>query len=501
MTTQRRRLGLLLAVVAAAYLPLPALAAELRAAGRIDGRSAECRLAPASKPAQAVPVLDLPEGRHRLRIVCGTARDEARPAAVTVREVEVPAKGARLTVDLRLGRLQTWIEDEGRRIEGRIEVRPLDAPAEEPPLYRLLPSLVTRIPAGTYRLRAVPDDPGVPPWEVRVRVPAGGKVLRRGIDVSAGAARISIALPRGAAGSVFAHRPGEVDHVARAPAGTPLRLRPGVWDLRVVLEDAADRPTKWLRGRRIEPSRTLQASVRFPTGRLRVTVVGLADAEPPALHLLKPPAEDSFAIFDPGEEVLLSPGTYRLLVEAEDGRLRDAGQVRIVAGRTTRRRLDLRPAKLRVGLRDPLPQLASVAYVVEADTGSVVADERPLPAEFEVPAGRYVVHLRVPTRPPRALQQRVKVAFGETRRVTMELTLVPLRVEAPWAAQPARVAAFRAGSRAPAGQASLGELLYLEPGPYDLRVVDATGKTGWALGITLRRGPQETTVELAPPKH
>jgi hypothetical protein len=201
--------------------------------------------------------------------------------------------------------------------------------------------------AGRYDVKAALTERGetADAWLRNIEVRENDAIERK-VELSFGTAVVQAFVKNGAELTdyqvyTYFYRPDDHEQpVTYAPAGQPVRLMAGRYDMRASFFRSGDKPDIWKRGLVVRTGQTLAENVSFPSGRLLVRAYDASGAE-----LL---GDNVFLFFyvegarttpvaraRAGEEVVLSEGVYD--VRASDTRASREDQwlqsVRVQAGR------------------------------------------------------------------------------------------------------------------------------------------------------------------------
>lgn len=452
-----------------------------------------------AKPFTGLGSLEVPVGRYRVRVEC-----EGEPRLVGVLEPVTVMAGRSVTpsLSLEVARVRVRAERNGAMVSGTVRLFRPKPEEDEEPLYSFPANQSAEVGAGRYDLIVSGEA------EQRIVIEAGlegtklpkGKLSAFTADLSDGQLEVTAKENgRTAEAVVRVVRRGDAKRDRRIETGSVVDLPPGRYLVETTLASTANfatkRQTVWVRSKK-----KTQLTESFETGRLSVSLEG--EPVEAIARVGLPGAEQDFSYFAVPDGVVLSPGEYRVRVEAKlDGQLRvRETRLQVHKGRETRHTTSFTPARLVVEVKRAGRRVEIQTISVRAAGGGKEAGQPNFDGEYVLWPGRYEIEAKL-TNGDVATDGPFSVEWGQRLSRTLEVTHGTLTISARRGGavvEEAKLQVFRPGAAKAAAELTGGGTVALSPGTYDLKVV-AGPETQWQRGVRVyERKNTELAVELAP---
>lgn len=452
-----------------------------------------------SKTWTGIGSVAVPPGAYRVRVEC-----EGEPKLVGVVESVKVKAGQAITPKLSLepARIRVRAERNGNMITAEVQLRRPKAEEEEPPLYSFPANQSVEVAAGRYDLIVAghAEDKSLIEAGLEGASLIKGKLGAFTADLSDGQL-IATAKENGKAAEAIIKvmRRGDVKRDLRIDAGKVIDLPPGRYIVETTLASTANfatkRQTVWVKSKK-----KTSVSESFETGRLSVEAEG--DKIEAVARIGLPGAADDFSYFRVPDVIVLSPGEYRVRVEAKiDGPVKiQEAKLTIHKGRETKHRAKFHPAKLIVEVKRAGRRVEIQNISVHAAGGGKDVGQPNFDGEYVLWPGRYEILAKLTTGDEVA-DGPFEVSWGERLVRTLEVAHGTLTVSAKRGGavvKAAKIQVFKPGAAKATVELQGEGTVPLSPGTYDLKIIDGPN-TKWQPGVRVHeRKNTEVEVELEP---
>lgn len=450
-----------------------------------------------AKPFTGIGAVIVPVGPYRVRVEC-----EGEPKLVGVLEKVVVIKDQTTSPSLHLepARVRARAERNGSMISGEVRLYRPKADEDEAALYTFPANQSVEVAAGRYDLivSGQADDRIVIEAVLEGTTLPKGKLTAFTADLSDGQL-VASAQENGrpAEAVIKVSRPSDTKRDLRVEAGRVLDLPPGRYVVETTLASTANfatkRQTVWVRSKK-----KTSVSERFETGRLSVSVEGEAPEVIARVGL--PGADDDFTYFAVPDSVVLSPGEYRLRVEAKiDGPVKvQETRVSVAKGKESKHRARFLPGKLVVEVKRGGRRVEIQSISVRLAGGGKDAGQPNFDGEYVLWPGRYEIVATLANGDVLS-DGPFEVQWGQKLQRTLEVshgTLTVSAVRSGAVVAGAKIQVFKPGAAKAAAELSGEGTVALSPGVYDLKVADGPS-TKWQPGVRVHeRKNTEVRLEL-----
>lgn len=452
-----------------------------------------------AKPFTGLGSVSVPVGAYRVRMEC-----EGEPRMVGAFEpVNVAAgKTASPGVSLDVARVRVRAERNGAMVSGTVRLYRPKPEEDEEPLYSFPANQNVELAAGRYDLivSGEADQKTVIEAGLEGTTLPKGKLTAFTADLSDGQLVVSAKdNGRPAEAVVKVLRRGDARRDLRVETDRVVELPPGRYVVETTLASTANfatrRQTVWVRSKK-----KTQVSESFETGRLAVSAKG-ENVEAIARVGL-PGAADDFNYFAVPDGIVLSPGEYRVRVEAKLDGLPRVQETRLTVqkGKETKHEVSFHPARLVIEVKRGGRRVEIQSLLVRAAGGGKDIGQPNFDGEYLLWPGRYEIEATLANGDV-ATDGPFEVSWGQRLSRTLEVAHGTLSVSARRGGAlvaEAKVQVFKPGAAKAAAEFSGEGTVALSPGTYDLKVV-AGPQTQWQRGVRVyERKNTELAVELEP---
>lgn len=450
-----------------------------------------------AKPFSGMGAVIVPVGPYRVRVEC-----EGEPKLVGILEKVLVTKDKTTSPALHLepARVRARAERNGRMISGEVRLYRPQADEDEAALYTFPANQSVEVAAARYDLIVSgQSDEGIVIEAVLegASLPKG-KLTAFTADLSDGQL-VASAQENGRPAEAVIKVSGRSDtkRDLRVDAGRVVDLPPGRYVVETTLASTANfatkRQTVWVRSKK-----KTSVSESFETGRLSVSIEG--EAPEPIARVGLPGAADDFTYFAVPDSVVLSPGEYRLRVEAKiDGPVK-VQETRVVVskGKETKHRARFVPGRLVVEVKRAGRRVEIQSISVRLAGGGKDAGQPNFDGEYVLWPGRYEIVATLANGDVLS-DGPFEVQWGQKLQRTLEVshgTLTVSAVRGGAVVAGAKIQVFKPGAAKATAELAGEGTVALSPGVYDLKVADGPS-TKWQPGVRVHeRKNTEVTLEL-----
>ncbi len=426
-----------------------------------------------TKPLGGIGAMTVPPGEYRVRVEC-----EGSPRLVGVIDrVSVSAeKTSTPSLNLEPARIRLRAERNGSMVTAEVRLYRPKADEDEPALYTFPANQSAEIAAGRYDLIVS----GKVDASVVIEAALEGTSIPKGkltaftADLSDGQLVVSAKENGKPAEAVIKVLPrNEKKRDLRVEAGQVVDLPPGRYVVETTLASAADFATKrqvvWVRS-----NKKTQATESFETGTLHVSAEG--DKLEAVAKIGLPGAAEDFGHFRLPGQVVLTPGEYRVRIEANiDSPVKmQEARVTVHKGRHTKHSAKFHPTRLVVEVKRAGRSVEIQSIRVRSAGGGKDAGQPNFDGEYILWPGRYEIIAELANGDTLS-DGPFEVQWGQRLLRTLEVTHGMLSVKAirnGRVVTSARILVFKPGAAKSAAELKGEGSVALSPGTYDLKVID-----------------------------
>ena len=438
-----------------------------------------------------------PPGEYRLRIVC-----EGSPKLVGVVErVSITAdKTVSPSINLESARIRLRAERNGSMVNAEVRLYRPKPDEDEPPLYTFSANQSAEVSAGRYDLIVTGKAEGSVVIEAALEGTSlpKSKLTAFTADMSDGQLVVTAKENGKPAEAVIKVLPrNEKKRSIRLDAGQVIDLPPGRYVIETTLASTADFATKrqevWVRSKK-----KTAAAESFETGTLQVSAEG--DKLEAVAKLGLPGAAEDFGHFRLPGSVVLSPGEYRVRIEAAiDSPVKtQEARVTVHKGRQTKHSAKFVPGRLVVEVKRAGRSVEIQSINVRAAGGGKDAGQPNFDGEYMLWPGRYEIIAKLANGDVLS-DGPFDIQWGQRLLRTLEVTHGMLSVKAMRGGAvvgSTKILIFKPGAAKATAELQGEGSVALSPGTYDLKLIDGP-RIKWHPAVRVHeRKNTELSVEI-----